>query len=111
MLLGYIIQPGLAAARVDATRIGSSWDKLQPGLDGANVDATSVISSYLLGGFPPESQIPPEKTPTIQKTLKNASNLPPDMCSPQNSGVYRINTGMQPGCCWDMVQPCRVGWC
>ena len=36
--------------------------------------ACSVISSYLLGGGippPPESQIPPRKTPKIQKTLKN----------------------------------------
>ena len=29
------------------------------------------------GEFPPESQIPPRKTPKIQKTLKNVSNLPP----------------------------------
>ena len=39
------------------------------------------------GGIPPlQSQIPPpRKTPKIQKTLKNASNLPPpppDMCFP-----------------------------
>ena len=44
----------------------------------------SVIFSYLPGGRdpnppPPESQIPPRKTPKIQKTLKNASNLPPSL--------------------------------
>ena len=45
------------------------------------------------GDFPPESQIPPEKHPKYKKTLKNASNLPPDMCSPQNL-ESRINTGV-----------------
>ena len=34
------------------------------------------------GIFPPESQIPPRKTTKIQKTLKNASNLPPTYAVP-----------------------------
>ena len=40
---------------------------------------------------PPESQIPSEKHPKYKKTLKNASNSPPDMCSPKNL-ESRINT-------------------
>ena len=43
------------------------------------------------GGIPPPPRIPnsppPRKTPKIQKTLKNASNLPPDMCFPPEPGV------------------------
>ena len=38
---------------------------------------------------PPESQIPPRKTPKIQKTLKNASNSPPppQICVSPEPGV------------------------
>ena len=50
-----------------------------------------------IGGFsaiPLESQIlpPPQKNTQHTKNIKNASNLPPDMCFPQNL-ESRINTG------------------
>ena len=57
----------------------------------------SVISSYLLGGFPPESQIPPQKNTQNTKTLKNASNLPPRYVFPPRTWslaltlVYNVN--------------------
>ena len=39
------------------------------------------------GDPPPESQIPPRKTPKIQKILKNASNLPPRYVFPPEPRV------------------------
>ena len=55
-----------------------------------------VISSYLLGGFPPEFQISPEKHPKYKKNhIKNASNLPPRYVFPQNL-ESRINLYMGP---------------
>ena len=50
------------------------------------------------GGNSPPPRIPnlPRKTPKIQKTIKNASNLPPPpshICGPPKSTESRINTG------------------